>query len=155
MEFNIENIHTVNKLNIIEFTVEEAYVLGTINPMILKILFDVNCILMFTDLEFTPEEKTNKLELYDRFVEENLFIEFRALMPEGLADELWEYTQEYASQYIKYQNSFAGFIDKFQYMGEDMMKNLAEGLKGMNLEALPQVKEVAEELGVIPKTIKE
>lgn len=152
MEYEIKDfVSTERKFDLIDLTLQEATVAGIVNPMLLDVLFTVNSIMVFTDLEFFPEEKEDKLALYDTLVENGVVESFLTQMDER---EEWEVLQEYLfewkDEYQAYSTSFKAYLEEIKLFFGAIVDQTSKSLDGVDLQKLQEVMSVATALGAVP-----
>ena len=100
------------KYDIVMITIQEAYELGIYNPIKLDMCFHVNLVLMYTDLEFTEEEKDRIEKLYDEMVGSGFMAEFLKQIDPKDYKEMQEYIEEIIKAKTSYDFSAFGAFDK-------------------------------------------
>ena len=155
MEFTLkENISTESKVDLVGLTIKEAFYEGIVNPMLLEIFFNVNLVLVYSDIEVTTSERLDKLALYDKFISEKVFSNFAQLMEEKYPDDvnmLAEHLTSWAEKYQKYENSFSATLDKLKIFADSMINRTDESislLESLNPETVEQISSLAETFGI-------
>jgi len=153
--FNLkESIPIERQINLIDLTIQESYVDGILNPMLLDVLFPVNLILACTDSDLTLEQRMDKFELYDSFKQANLFEEFEMEMETnfpGTLDFLEESLAAWSDEFIVYHSSFSGFLDSLKIFIGDIAEKTNMSLanfKDLDPNLLAQVGPLAQALGI-------
>lgn len=155
MEFQIKDfVSTERKVDLVGLTIEECFIDGIVNPMVLRYIFDVNCILVYTDLQIEQSKKADKLALYDEFKKKGVLESFKKKMELKYSGELialWDSTLKWKKDYTEHKNSIYGIIDNIKNFVEIFMEKTdikMEDLKNLQLGELGQIIPLAKELGI-------
>lgn len=109
-----------DKIDLIEIALERAQENGRYNEMKLDIYFNLYLIYMYTDLEFTDEEKANDEELYDELISSGLLADIINAIDEEEYDELVDYLVETKEKNEEFMTSAAALLRSFI---QDLPKN--------------------------------
>lgn len=109
-----------DKIDLIEIALERAQENGRYNEMKLDIYFNLYLIYMYTDLEFTDEEKANDEELYDELISSGLLADIINAIDEEEYDELVDYLVETKEKNEEFMTSAAALLQSFI---QDLPKN--------------------------------
>ena len=90
--------------------------------MKLDVYFNLYLVYMYTNLEFTDEEKEDEFKLYNELQSNNVFISVIGAMEEDEYDALLNYLMEMKSNNISYSHSAAALL---QTVIQDLPKNAA------------------------------
>ena len=153
MEITMKDfVSTEAKIECVGLTIQEAFLEGIVNPMLLDAFFAVNLVLTFTDVSVEDEEKTDKLALYDKFISDGTLTEFLSKMG-GSSDEI-EYLRqslkEWSKEYQTQMNSFNGLIDKLKLFAGDLVNKTDKNLstfKDLDINSLKELVPLAKSLG--------
>lgn len=102
-----------DKMDLINITLQNSEENGFYNPMKIEMYFNLYLVEMYTDLEFTEEEKLNPYETYNKLESNNVIISVIGAM----TDEEYSFLQEFLKQTKKekenYKRSFLGIFENF------------------------------------------
>lgn len=110
-----------DKIDLIQIALQKAESEGVYNDLLLEVFFHLNMIYLYTDIEFSSEDRQDELKLYD-ILESNGIID---QVIELLGDEYKELREEMFTQeslYLEYTNSAAAVLRKIV---TDLPKNAA------------------------------
>lgn len=111
-----------DKIDLIQIALQKAEENGIYNEMKLDVYFNLYLIYMYTNLEFTDEEKEDEFALYDELQSNNVIISVIGAMNKDEYDFLWDYLNIMKKSNLKYKKSAAALIQSFI---QDMPKNAA------------------------------
>lgn len=121
------NIEDKNAL--IQLAVQNSEENGVINPLKLDMYFGLYLVYMYTDIEFTDEDKANELALYNILYSNgiiNAVITALEQMENGEYSYLESKLYEFAGRKMKYHNTIAsvinGFIERMPINAEKAME---------------------------------
>jgi len=143
-----EGISVKDTNNLIMATAMKAVSEGFINKYLLKIYFNLHMIYMFTDIEFTDEEKEDELALYDKLVEDGVVAAVIDAIPSSVYDEIYNYALEYATDRAYFLVSAAGAINVFAQQLPAAMESVQEIVKSLDEEKLTNIIQLAQANGI-------
>ena len=108
------------KYDIVMITIQEAYEEGIYNPIRLDMHFHLNLVYMYSNLEFTEEERQDPSKLYDEMKGAGFLDEFLKHLNPDEYKEMLEYIEEIIRDKQKYNTSMTSIINKFI---EDLPQN--------------------------------
>ena len=111
-----------DKIDLIDITLQKSEENGTYNEIKLEKYFNLYIVYMYTNLEFTDEEKMNESELYDKLECSDVFINIIGAMDENEYKILYDYLVKMRSLRQKYHRSAASLLQAFI---QDLPKNAA------------------------------
>jgi len=111
-----------DKIDLIQIALQKAEENGIYNEMKLDVYFNLYLVYMYTNLEFTDEEKEDEFALYDELQSNNVIISVIGAMDKDEYDFLWDYLNIMKKSNLKYKKSAAALIQSFI---QDMPKNAA------------------------------
>lgn len=109
-----------DKIDLIQIALYKSREGGIYNEMKLDIYFNLYLVYMYTNLEFTDEEKEDEFKLYNELQSNNVFISVIGAMEEDEYDALVNYLMEMKSNNISYSHSAAALL---QTVIQDLPKN--------------------------------
>ena len=107
-----------DKIDLIEVALQKAEENGIYNEMKLAMYFDLYIIYMYTNLEFTDEEKTNEYKLYNELESNGVIAAVLGALEEY--EILFHYLNIMKEAKMRYKTSAAAMIQTFI---QDMPKN--------------------------------
>lgn len=107
-----------DKIDLIEIALQKAEENGIYNEMKLEMYFNLYIIYMYTNLEFTDEEKADEYKLYNELESNNIIIAVIGALDEY--DDLYHYLNVMKDSKIKYKQSAVSLLQTFV---QDMPKN--------------------------------
>lgn len=111
-----------DKIDLIQIALQKSEENGIYNEMKLDVYFNLYIIYMYTDLEFTDEEKEDEFKLYDELQSNNIIISVISALGEEEYDILIDYLEKMKKNNEKYKKSAAALL---QTMIQDLPKNAA------------------------------
>ncbi len=109
-----------DKIDLIQIALQKSQENGIYNEMKLQMYFNLYLVYMYTDLEFTEEEKANEEELYDELESNDLFTDIIAAIDEKEYDFLINHLEVMKQRSLKYKTSAAALLQSFI---QDLPKN--------------------------------
>ena len=109
-----------DKIDLIEIALQKSEENGIYNEMKLAMYFNLYIIYMYTDLEFTDEEKADEYKLYNELESNNIIISVLGALDEY--QELFHYLNIMKDIKMKYKTSAAAMVQTFV---QDMPRNAA------------------------------
>lgn len=116
-----------DKIDLVEIALQKAEQNSVYNDMKLDIYFNLYLVYMYTDLEFTEEEKTNEEELYDILESNGVFLD----IIDAIDDEEYAYLM--------------GTLDSMR-ANQEMFRRSAAALLQSFIQDLPANAEVASKI---------
>lgn len=111
-----------DKIDLIQIALQKSLENGIYNEIKLDMYFNLYLVYMYSDLEFTDEEKEDEFKLYNELQSNDMIAHVIAGMDEGEYDSLLDYLKIMKNSHESYRNSAAALIQSFI---QDMPKNAA------------------------------
>ena len=111
-----------DKIDLIQIALQKSEENGIYNEMKLDMYFNLYIIYMYTDLEFTDEQKANEFTLYNELQSNEIIINIIGAIDEDEYITLIDYLEMMKKNNEKYKRSAAAL---FQTMIQDLPKNAA------------------------------
>lgn len=111
-----------DKIDLIQIALQKSLENGIYNDLKLDMYFNLYIIYMYTDLEFTDEEKADEFKLYDELQSNDVILNVIGAMDENEYNSLLNYLQTIEHSYSIYNRSTASILNAFI---QDMPKNAA------------------------------
>ena len=111
-----------DKIDLIQIALQKSLENGIYNDLKLDMYFNLYIIYMYTDLEFTDEEKADEFKLYDELQSNDVILNVIGAMDEDEYNSLLNYLQTIEHSYSIYNRSTASILNTFI---QDMPKNAA------------------------------
>ena len=121
----LQYLPMMDKIDLIELALQDAKEGGIYNEMKLNMYFNLYIVFMYTNIEFTDEEKADLAFLYDELESNGIFDVIIAAMDEVEYEYLVDCMQTMKENYEFYNSSTASLIQTFI---QDMPAN-AEAVK--------------------------
>lgn len=109
-----------DKIDLIQIALQKAEENGIYNEIKLDMFFELYLIYMYTDLEFSEEERANAEETYDILNCNNIILSVIGAMEEDEYDNLCEYLEIMKENNLDYRYSTAALL---QSVIQDLPKN--------------------------------
>ena len=109
-----------DKIDLIEIALQKAEENGIYNEMKLEMYFNLYIIYMYTNLEFTDEEKANEEILYDELESNHVIIDILAAMDNDEYKNLIQFLDIMKNRLTEYSRSVPALLKAFI---EDMPQN--------------------------------
>ena len=111
-----------DKIDLVQIALQKSLENGIYNEMKLDMYFNLYLVYMYTNLEFTDEEKADEFALYNEMQSNNVIISVIGAMDDGEYDSLVDYAKIMQMDNEHYKNSAAALLQTFI---QDMPKNAA------------------------------
>jgi len=146
-----ETVSVAEKIDMIELSINEATVGGFVNPVLMKILLEVNFVLAYTDIKVSYELLMNKFALYDLINKFDYILKnIESRYPGELAKtEEWAFTWVYSLN--DYNNSFNGILQDLKLFLTEFLAQTTESievLKDIDMSKLAEVSSLAKALNI-------
>ena len=109
-----------DKIDLIQIALQKSLENGVYNDMKLDMYFNLYIIYMYTNIEFTPEERNDEFKLYDELQSNDTIISVIGAMEDSEYDDLLNYLENLRESNTNYKMSAAAL---FQSFIQDMPKN--------------------------------
>lgn len=133
-----------DKIDLIQIALQKAEENGIYNEMKLMVHFYLNLIYLYTDLEFTPEDREDEYKLYDELDSNGLIEAVCNVMDDDEYNELLEDLDTMKEDLMKHKGSAAALL---QTVTQDLPRNAAAAadiLEKFNKENYPEVVKFAQ-----------
>lgn len=111
-----------DKIDLIQIALQKSKENGIYNELKLEMYFNLYIVYMYTNLEFTDEEKADEFKLYDELQSNDIIVRVIGAMDEDEYDNLVTYLKDMRKDYDTYNTSAAALLQAFI---QDMPKNAA------------------------------
>lgn len=128
-----------DKIDLIDIALQKSEQNGIFNEIALDMHFELNIIYLYTDLLFTPEDREDEFELYDKLNNNNIIVSVIGAMEEGEYETLLTYCREMKDNILKYRNSAAAVMRGFIQDLPTKMREAAEVLNEFDPEKYPEL----------------
>ena len=102
-----------DKYDIIMITLQKSFEEGIYNPIKLDLFFHLNLVYLYTDLEFTQEERNEETKLYDEMKSSGFLDEFLKYVNPNEYKEMQEDIEDIAELSVRYKASAASVLRSF------------------------------------------
>ena len=142
-KINIKKYLPINdKKDLIEITLQKAEESnGTYNEILIDMYFNLYLIYLYTDIEFTDEDREDEMKLYDELESSGLLERIIDKIPEDEYDTLIDYLKTMQKGDISYKHSAAAMVQKLIV---DLPKNAEAAAKIVEDFDLKKYKEVVD-----------
>lgn len=111
-----------DKIDLIQIALQKSLENGVYNEVKLDMYFNLYIVYMYSNLEFTDEEKEDEFKLYNELQSNYIIVHVIAGMDEGEYDCLLDYLKSMQEANEMYRNSAAAILQSFI---QDMPRNAA------------------------------
>lgn len=111
-----------DKIDLVQIALQKAEEDGIYNEMKLDAYFHLNIIYLYTDIEFSQQDRENELKLYDILESNDIIDQIVANMEPSEYNDLREYLTVMEDNYLMYKNTAAAVLSKII---QDLPKNAA------------------------------
>ncbi len=118
-----------DKIDLIQIALQKSEENGIYNEMKLDMYFNLYLVYMYSNLEFTDEEKANEFDLYNELWSNNVIIAIIGAMEDSEYNSLLDYLESMKRANVKYRNGAAALLQTFI---QDMPKNAAAAAEIVN-----------------------
>lgn len=144
-------IPLIEKLSFIENVIDNVMDgKGLFNTAKYEIVFNLQLLYTYTDIQVSEEEKLDFGNLYELLKFNGIFKKIIENIPEEEYNFLQEHTMKMIDEIYKYFNSFLGIMERAKTDYGDMNLNieeLVEKIKNIDSENLDQVNDIMAKLG--------
>ena len=109
-----------DKIDLIQIALQKSFENGTYNELKLDMYFNLYIVYMYTNLEFTDDEKADAYTLYNELQSNDVIVSVIGAIDESEYDNLLDYLKTMQQSYVQYKQSAAAL---FQTFIQDMPKN--------------------------------
>ena len=128
-----------DKNDLIAVTLQNSDEAGFYNPVKLQMYLELYTVYLYTDLEFTDEEKADETALYNILKSNGIIDAIICAIPEEEWNQVNMLYYDYLSKKEKYRNSLAGVLGDFVENLTNSAKNAAEIINGFDPEKFQNV----------------
>ena len=122
-EINVkEYLPASDKIDLIQIALQKSEEDGIYNEIKLDMYFHLNLIYLYTDIEFSIEDREDEMQLYDILESNDIINQVIACIPEEEYNSLKEYLVAMEESYLTYKNTAAAVLTKII---QDLPKNAA------------------------------
>ena len=148
IKFNVKQyLPAEDKNAILEIAMQTADQGTILNTFALDAIFHTYLVFMYTDIEFSDEEKEDLFNLYDILEENNIIDAVVAAIPKEEYQDLKDYLLEMVENYLTYRNSARALVEQFSMFAPQVAGNLAEVSKNIDIDKLTQIVNLADKTG--------
>lgn len=123
LEVNVKKYLPISdKIDLIQIALQKAEEDGIYNEMKLDMYFHLNIIYLYTDIEFTDEDKEDEMALYDILESNDIIDEILGALEDDEYNILKEYLIEMKNESLQYKNTAAAVLTRII---QDLPKNAA------------------------------
>lgn len=123
---------------------------GTVVDTYLEdVLFNVYLVFMYTNIEFTDEEKqTDIYELYDKFLCSGLLQAVINAIPKEEYKCLFDNIERIHNEYLGYRDSARAAFEQMSIFAPNTAANIGEQVTNFDIDKFKEITNVANELGI-------
>lgn len=100
------------KYDLMMITLQQSYVDGVYNDLLLDAYFHLALVYMYTDIEFTDQDKADEMALYDALQSSGFIDKFLSALNPSEYDMLHSYIGLFVKLKMKYSTSAANLLSK-------------------------------------------
>lgn len=127
------------KNDLIAMTLQNSDEVGFYNPVKLQMYLELYTVYLYTNLEFTDEEKANEVELYNILKGNGIIDAVINTIPSEEWNQVNIFYYDYLSKKEMYRGSIAGVLGDFVENLTNSAKNAAEIINGFDPEKFQNV----------------
>lgn len=117
-----EYLPVEDKIDLIQTALQKSEEDGIYNEMKLDVFFSLNIVYLYTNIEFSQEDREDEFKLYDKLEHEEFFEKVISLMGQNEYSLLFDWLEQTKEQSLKYKNTAAAVLRTFV---TDLPKNAA------------------------------
>lgn len=102
-----------DKNDLIEIALQKAEQNGTYNEILLDVYFHLNLVYLYTNIEFSDEDREDEMQLYDILESNHVIDDVIACLMDGEYDNLKDLLVTMLNRKLKYENSAAAVFRRF------------------------------------------
>lgn len=144
----LEYLPIEDKYSLVMITLQQCKENGVYNTIKKEIFFNLNLIYMYTNLNFTEEEKENPLKLYDMLESNDVFNTVIEYMNEKEYENLLYWMEEVQTKMTQYDNSFTGVVNNLLTSFPENAKIAADIVDNFDPEKFENVVNFAKGIGM-------
>lgn len=111
-----------DKIDLIQIAMQKAEEDGIYNQIKLDMHFHLNIVYLYTDIEFSEEDRQDEMDLFDKLESNNVFLSVIGAMAEDEYKELTDYLNDMKDSKLTYTNTAAAVL---RGIIQDLPKNAA------------------------------
>ena len=130
----LQYLPIADKIDIVQIALQKSEQNGIYNELLLDMYFHLHIIMCYTDLEFSDEDLSDLMNLYDRLESHGFINEIIQAMDQDEYKNLTDYLSIMKEENLKYNNTAAAVLSRIV---QDLPKNAEaakEILEGFDLE---------------------
>lgn len=131
--FNYLSIQHKNDL--IHYVTQNSYEDGIYNPLLVQLYFELGIVFMYTNIEFTEEERTiGVVETYDKLKSNGIITAVLSAIPQDELNNLEHNLTTYIEMHQAYEKTFAGVLNGYLEMLPKNIEAVKEIMSKFNPE---------------------
>lgn len=124
-----------HKNDLIHYVVQNSYEDGVYNPLLVQLYFEFGVVLMYTNIEFTEEERTiGVVETYDKLKSNGIITAVLTAIPQDELNNLEHNLRMYIEIHQTYERTFAGVLNGYLEMLPKNIEAVKEIMSKFNPE---------------------
>lgn len=114
-----------------------------------EVLFNVYLVFEYTNIEFTDEDKQNKIyEIYDKMLCSGLLDLIIQAIPKAEYDSLFNNVEKIHNEYLGYRDSARAAFEQMSIFAPNTAANIGEQVKDFDVEKFKEINNVANQFGI-------
>jgi len=135
------------KYELIMTTVEESFEDGSFNSIKQEMFFNLNLVYMYTDIEFTDEDKDHPAAIYDTLEVNGVFDEVIKAIPNREMNTLYDFLKAVTKEKQEMNKSLLGAVKSFFIDIPKLIDEAGEQLNEFDAEKYENVVNMAKAIG--------
>lgn len=127
------------KNSLINLTLQNSFVNGIYDPLLLDTLFHTYLVYMYTNISFTDKQKENPFKIYDNLKSSGLLDEILKTIPESEYNSLLHFLEEAIEKSTKFNNSIYGILQSFIENIPEQAEKLTQQLQNFDMNKYQNV----------------
>lgn len=145
---NVKQYLPINsKYNLVAMTADDCFMNGVFNPTNQELFFNVNLIYMYTDIEFTEEEREHPAAIYDMLEQNGVFNAVIAAIPTREMNMLYDLLKSTIVEKKEYNKSIAGALKSMISDLPTIIEEAGQQLNDFDINKYENVVNMAKAIG--------
>lgn len=128
-----------DKYDLIMNTIVKADEIDLYNSFKTKFYFDLNLVLMYSNIVLSQEDKEDELKLYDNLKQSGLMDLIVEKISQEDKDELWGHIMKIQSELINYRRSTSGLVTMILEKGPGVIEKAKEVLSMLDKDKVQEL----------------
>ena len=136
------------KIDMIQIVVQESGTGTVVNGLLADALFHLCLVFNYSNINFSTEDREDKLALYDALDSSGLMAEIISAIPEEEYNLIRDNLVSMMDSYQAHRDSLGGFLDSIQMFAPQKSAEILEQVQSMDLSKYENIMQIAKASGI-------